>query len=236
MNILAIDTVSEMCSVALLNNNQTHSIEQFVPQQHTQVILGMVQELLADAELQLSSLDAISFSRGPGSFTGLRICASVTQGLALAHDLPVIPISSLAILAQGAFRLDAQKSIIACMDARKNEVYWACYQFEYKRLNLVDDEKVSAPVEVKLKNDFNWHGVGTGFAKFAEELNINKLVNLSTVEAKRYPLALDILPLADDVWKMRNKSNNKLVVDVSLAIPTYLRDNVAIHPKARPTK
>ena len=126
MNILAIDTVTEMCSVALLNNDRPLSIERHVPRQHTQVILEMIQTLLTDAQLGLSELDAIGFSRGPGSFTGLRICASVTQGLALAHDLPVIPISSLAILAQGAFRMDNKQDIFACMDARKNEVYWGC--------------------------------------------------------------------------------------------------------------
>ncbi len=232
MKILAIDTVTEMCSVALLSNEQTLSIERFVPQQHTQVILSMVQQLLADAQLGLSNLDAIGFSRGPGSFTGLRICASVTQGLALAHDLPVIPVSSLAALAQGAVRLDKQKFVLACMDARKNEVYWACYQLENNQLNLFGDEQVTAPCEIKLQNSLNWHGVGSGFVQFSDELNVDSLVNLNTVEAKRYPLAQDILPLAKEAWETRKTDENNLIVDASLAIPTYLRDNVAIPPKA----
>ncbi|VAW98737.1 tRNA threonylcarbamoyladenosine biosynthesis protein TsaB [hydrothermal vent metagenome] len=236
MNILAIDTVTEMCSVALLSHKNIYSQERFVPQQHTQVILAMVQQLLAEAQLGLSNLDAISFSRGPGSFTGLRICASVTQGLALAHDLSVIPISSLAILAQGAVRLDKQASILACMDARKNEVYWACYQFEDNQLNLFGDEQVTAPADVKLENNLGWHGVGTGFVQFGDELNVNSLVNLNSVEAKRYPLAQDMLPLATQAWEMRNNSESKMVVDVSLALPKYLRDNVAIPQKARTTK
>ena len=236
MNILAIDTVTEMCSVALLSNKQIHSQERLVPQQHTQVILEMVQQSLAEAQLGLSNLDAISFSRGPGSFTGLRICASVTQGLALAHDLPVIPVSSLAVLAQGAVRLDKQTSILACMDARKNEVYWACYQYENNQLNLFGEEQVTTPANVKLENNLGWHGVGTGFRQFADELNVNSLVNLNAVEAKRYPLAQDMLPLAEQAWQMRNNSENNMLVDVSLALPTYLRDNVAIPQKARPSK
>ena len=225
MNILAIDTVTEMCSVAVLNNGQTISIERHVPQQHTQVILSMIQEVLAEAQLSLSGLDAISFSRGPGSFTGLRICASVTQGLALARNLPVIPISSLAILAQGAFRLDNQYDIVACMDARKNEVYWGCYQVEDSLVSLRGDEQVSPPNEVRLLGNQGWHGVGTGFLQFAAELNPHSLVNLTTVKENRFPLAQDMLLLAKRAWE------NKMMVDASLALPTYLRDNVAIPPK-----
>ena len=229
MNILAIDTVTEMCSVAVLSNEQIHSQQRFVPQQHTQVILEMVQQVLAETQLSLQNLDAISFSRGPGSFTGLRICASVTQGLALAHDLPVIPISSLAALAQGAVRTDNKKAIIACMDARKNEVYWACYQVKNKLPCLLGDEQVTPPSAVMLKKNLNWHGIGTGFLHFANELNTHSLVKLNTVDAKRYPLAEDILPFAKAALNDRNNQ----IVDVSLAIPTYLRDNVAIPPKAK---
>ncbi len=231
MNILAIDTVTEMCSVALLTNDEVHSIERFVPQQHTQVVLEMIQQVLAEAQLGLANLDAISFSRGPGSFTGLRICASVTQGLALAHDLPVIPISSLAALAQGAVRMDKQNTILACLDARKNEVYWACYQVNNNLVGLLGDEQVTPPSEVKLEMNQAWHGVGTGFLTFADELNANILVNLSSVEAKRYPLAQDVIPLAKDIWLTQQNDKNNLIVDASLAIPTYLRDNVAVPPK-----
>ncbi len=227
MKILAIDTVTEMCSVALLNHEQTTTIERHVPQRHTQVILEMIQELLTDAQLEIANLDAISFSRGPGSFTGLRICASVTQGLALAHDLPVIPISSLAILAQAALRLDKKHNILACMDARKNEVYWGCYQVKDGLVSLFGNEQVSPPGEVKLQDDRDWHGVGTGFRQFADELNPDSMVSLVTVEANRYPLAQDILLLAKNAWE------NKMNVDASLALPVYLRDNIAIPQSQR---
>lgn len=221
MNILAIDTVTEMCSVALLCDAQHFFTEQLVPQQHTQVILGMVNDLFAQAGCSFSQLDAISFSRGPGSFTGLRICASVAQGFALAHELPVIPLSSLAVLAQGAYRSDNKESILACIDARKNEVYWACYQVVEGLVQLIGDERVTPPSQVSPDTSRQWHGIGTGFAAFAAELNPQTQVSLTSVDAVRYPLAKDMLPLAQQAWLKQE------YVEPGLAIPTYLRDNVA---------
>jgi len=226
MNILAIDTVTEMCSVALLKDDKSIAQAQHVPRRHTLVILGMIKSVLAEAQLGFLDLDAISFSRGPGSFTGLRICASVTQGLALAHDLPVIPVSSLAIMAQGAYRLEQPTAVVACMDARKDEVYWACYEVVDDLVRLIGGEIVSPPGQVELDDSRQWHGVGTGFQRFAAELNRQTLVNLASVNAEHAPLAEDMLVLAKDAWLKQE------YVDVSLAIPTYLRDNVAIPPQS----
>ena len=123
MRLLAIDTVTEACSVALWQDGEITTQEEVVQQQHTERVLPMVQALLAQTETALSQLDAIVFDRGPGSFTGLRIGAGVVQGLALGLDRPVIPVSSLATLAQGAWRLDQQANVLACIDARQTEVY-----------------------------------------------------------------------------------------------------------------
>src|SRR5210317_1461885 len=104
INILAIDASSEACSAALLVNNEIYERSEVVPRKHTELILPMVDEVLAEGGVSLGQLDAIAFNRGPGSFTGVRVSTSVTQGLAFAMDLPVIPISGLATVAQGASR------------------------------------------------------------------------------------------------------------------------------------
>ena len=221
MKILAIDTVTEMCSVALFVDGQILQHSELVKQSHTDVILPMIEQLLSEANIHLNALDAIAFTRGPGSFTGLRVCAGVTQGLALAYDIPVVPVSSLAVLAQGAWRLDNAKQVLACIDARRGEVYWACYQLADELMQLIGQEQVSSPLSVHTATNTSWHGVGTGFDTFQAELNNNPAVSLSSVQAQRFPLAQDVLPLAIQAVI------NKEFVEASAALPVYLRDNVA---------
>ena len=225
MKLLAIDTVTEMASIALLVNDELLVDEAFVPQQHTKVILPMIQQQMATAGLTFNQLDAIAFSRGPGSFTGLRICASITQGLAIANDLPVIPVSTLAILAQGSYRIDQATNVVACLDARRNEVYWGLFKQENGVMQLIGDEMVIAPEKVKTETSGPWHGVGSGFKSYAAELETNRQVHLESIEPERYPLAQDALAQAKIAWQRQQ------VVDASFAIPTYLRDNIATPPQ-----
>ena len=230
MNLLAIDTVTEMASIALLSNDDLLVAEAFVPQQHTHVILEMVQKQMTTSGLSFAQLDAIAFSRGPGSFTGLRICASITQGLAIAYDLPVIPVSSLAILAQGSYRQDNKSNVVACLDARREEVYWACFKERSGRMELIGEESVLAPGAVKTQQGGPWHGVGSGFKNYATELAGNPRVDLGTIEPDRFPLAQDAMEFAKKAWLQKE------YVDASLAIPTYLRDNIATPPKNKAPK
>jgi tRNA threonylcarbamoyladenosine biosynthesis protein TsaB len=177
---------------------------------------------MARASLSFTQLGAIAFSRGPGSFTGLRICASITQGLALAYDLPVIPVSSLAILAQGSYRLDKVPNVVTCLDARRHEVYWASYKLDDNGLmSLLGSEQVIAPEHARTEDGEGWRGVGPGFKTYRAELAKNPQVHLASVEPKRFPLAQDAVVLAENTWS-RNEA-----LDVSLAIPIYLRDNIA---------
>lgn len=226
MNLLAIDTVTEMASIALSVRDEVLIEERFVPQQHTRVILPMIQKLMTDADLSFPQLNAIAFSRGPGSFTGLRICASITQGLAIAHDLPVIPVSTLAILAQGSYRLGQHSSVVACMDARREEVYWASFVEQNGLMSLVGREMVISPQQVSTEAGGRWHGVGTGFKSYKTELEENPAVNLASIEPEQYPLAQDALVIARKAWE------NDKYVDAGLAIPTYLRDNIATPPES----
>ena len=156
MKILALDTSTEACSVALwADGTVTERYE--LGSQHSGRILPMTQEVLAEAGLVLTQLDAVAFGRGPGSFTGLRICAGVAQGLAFGADVPVVPVSSLAALAQG---VDAPR-VLAAFDARMEQLYWGAYVRNAQ--GLVEPggtEKVVAPRDVPVPADSGWKGTG----------------------------------------------------------------------------
>lgn len=230
MKFLAIDTVTEACSVALWLDGEICTQEEVVYQQHTERVLPMVQALLATTETSLSQLDALVFDRGPGSFTGLRIGAGVTQGLALGMDRPVIPISSLATLAQGAWRQDHQPQVLACIDARQAEVYWAGFRLEQETMITVAGEQIGSAASIRINIDQPWFGVGTGFGRYADELAALPGVTWLGTQPQRYPLAQDMFPLALVAWQQQQW------VQPADAIPIYLRDNVATPPESKLAK
>lgn len=218
MNILAIDTATEACSVALLTNGQCQEIFEIIPRQHTERVLPMVDQLLKEADMTLSQLNALAFNCGPGSFTGVRVGTSVAQGLAFSCELPIIPVSSLAALAQLAFREENKQNVLSAIDARMNEIYWACYQLEENIMKLVGEEKVS-PVS-KVEKEGTWHCQGSGFDTFQTELEQSKLVNITSFSHKCFPHAQDIAFLAADIYKQGN------FVNAEDAVPSYIRDEV----------
>ena len=149
--VLAVDTSCDACSVALMKDGQVHAEFMLAPREHSQRLLPMIDALLQQQGIKLSDLDAIAYGRGPGSFTGLRICLSVVQGLAFAADLPVIPVSTLETLALGAantHKVADGDYILAALDARMEEVYWALYRVEQGQIIPVSEERVSAPNDV----------------------------------------------------------------------------------------
>ena len=218
MKILAIDTATEACSVALSINDSCQEIFEIIPRQHTARILPMVDELLKQADLSLAHLDALAFNCGPGSFTGVRVATSVTQGLAFSADLPVIPVSSLAALAQLALREENQQNVLSAIDARMNEVYWACYQAEAGLMKLVDAEKVS-PIE-DITKEGEWHCRGSGWDTFKTELQQSAKVHITSFSPGCFPHAQDIATLAADLYKQDK------FVSAEEAIPSYIRDEV----------
>ena len=143
MKILAFDTSFSVCSAALQNGEQIQSLYRVAPMRHTQLILPMIQSLLDGALLALADLDAIVFGGGPGSFTGIRIATSVAHTLAYAIKLPVIRLSSLAMLAETAFIEKKCKHCLVAVKARKDEVYWAHYQLDgLGHMALVGEESL----------------------------------------------------------------------------------------------
>ncbi|WP_337074259.1 tRNA (adenosine(37)-N6)-threonylcarbamoyltransferase complex dimerization subunit type 1 TsaB [Aeromonas veronii] len=221
LKILAVDTATEACSAALLVGDKLFSRWEEAPRDHTRKILPMVQAVLEDAGISLSDLDAIAFGRGPGSFTGVRIGISVAQGLAFGAGVPLIGISTLAAMAQGAYRLDGAQQVLTAIDARMNEVYFGRYELIDGRMQLVGDEVVSEPaalVDVRGKLAGPVTCVGTGFETYGETLS--GLADELVASQVRFPAAEDMLPLARAAWLAGE------AVPVEQATPVYLRDKV----------
>lgn len=224
--ILALDTSTDACSVALNQNGEITSSFEIAAQSHTQRLLPMVNEILADAKLKLSQLDAIAFGRGPGSFTGLRICAGIVQGLAFGANIPVIPISTLRAMALQYFREHASFDgvVLSSLDARMSEVYWGLYQRDAQALCVtINDEQVAKPAGVVAKATHkNIVGVGSGW-NYPELAELNPL----NIEATVQPRAEEIVLLA------AVELNQGRVVDALGAQPVYLRDSVSWQKRKR---
>lgn len=228
MKLLALDTASGLCSAALSVDGQVLLRETVTSREHAQLVLPMVQSLLAEAQLSLVQLDAIAFGRGPGSFTGLRVAAALTQGLAFGADLQVVPVSDLRALAQRAAALAPDGTpVLACMDARMQELYWALYAPPVPG-GLVGDatEQLCAPALLASRlgtvaaGSLQWRGAGMGLAVWmasgdAPPLDAGRV--LSTAE----PSAREIVLLgAADLAAGKAQAPEA-------AVPVYLRDDVA---------
>ncbi|MFJ4157382.1 tRNA (adenosine(37)-N6)-threonylcarbamoyltransferase complex dimerization subunit type 1 TsaB [Pseudomonas sp. NPDC089752] len=222
--LLALDTATEACSVALLHDGKVTSHYEVIPRLHAQKLLPMIKQLLGDSGVALTALDAIAFGRGPGAFTGVRIAIGVVQGLAFALERPVLPVSNLAALAQGALREHGVEQVAAAIDARMDEVYWGCYRAVAGEMRLQGQEAVLPPERVALpdgSSSGDWYGAGTGWG-YAERL----AVQATASNPAALPNALDILSLANFAWARGE------AIAAEQAQPVYLRDNVAT-PKAR---
>lgn len=221
--ILAIDTATEACSVALLNNEHQLAHFELCAREHTQRILPLVQQLLQEGGVALKELDALAFGRGPGSFTGVRIGIGIAQGLALGAGLPLIGISTLKTMAQSAWRLNGASRVLAAIDARMGEVYWAEYQRDENGVWHGEESEAVLKPEAALQRmaalSGQWACVGTGWKAWPQLAEFDQLdMVLTEVEL---PRAEDMLPLAQQALA------EGLTVAPEQAEPTYLRNEVA---------
>lgn len=221
MNILALDTCTESCSAALLYKGELIERIELTQRGHSDLILGMMDSLFKEAGTSIAAIDAVAFGRGPGSFTGVRVCVGVAQGIAFARDLPVIPISSLAAVAQGASDEFDSNHIAVAMDARMGEIYCASYQREDGLVKIVGQERVCSPEQFKADSDQQWIGVGTGWGEYETLLRQQFSGNLEQVFVTQYPQAKNIITLA----QFEAKSGRMITAEQ--AFPVYLRNNVA---------
>jgi len=242
--ILAIETATEACSAALIignasgnSDNNTKIITRFAiaPREHTNLILTMMDEVLAQAGVTLPQVDAIAFSRGPGAFTGVRIATGVAHGVALALDKPLLPISTLAAIAQQMHQQQGAKHCLAAIDARMQEVYWGRYSANNGIMTLQGEEAVNQPnllhqaalvAPVSLTKEETgawigaWIGAGSGWDAYAPLVDLETTCKLKII-ANILPSAEYIATLALQDW-LAGKA-----VDAEQAQPIYLRDKVA---------
>ena len=224
MKILALETSTDMCSVALLADGELRERTQAAAHAQAELILPMVDALLGDAGISLGQLDALAFGRGPGAFTGLRVATAVTQGLAFGADRPVVPVSDLMALAAGAHRMHGASRTLACMDARLREVYWCAYELAADKLVECLPEQLSGADQVQPPAG-RWFCAGSGFAAYGPEFEARLGSILEGRDAKLLPAARDIAALAAQLFV------DGQAVSADAALPVYLRERVAI-PKA----
>lgn len=227
MKILAIETATEACSAALYCEGDIISRYELAPRKHTQLILPMMDSILAEAGVPKSSLDAIAFGRGPGAFTGLRIAVGVAQGLALALDKPVVPISTLAAMSQQVLEATAQSpetngsQFIPAIDARMGEVYWGHYKNIEGEAQLIGEEKLSNP---EVLTDFNLNEhlcFGSGWEAYYKALVTSDTPEINSAIRGVFPSAYYIAKLAVAAF------NRGEAIDAANAEPVYLRNDVA---------
>ena len=222
MRILALDTSTEWCSVAVGDGAIWHRRDEQAGQAHSERVLPMVHAALAEAGWVLANLDGIAFGAGPGSFTGIRIACGVAQGLALGAELPVVPIPTLAAIAQEVFRTRGWERVLACLDARMREVYTAAYARGGGEWRETVRPSVAAPADVlrvQAAGDADWYGAGSGFAAYpalAGELGLSLVAADACPTAQSVgELALPRLAAGDGVAAMD-------------ALPLYVRHRVAL--------
>ncbi|MBI4808941.1 MAG: tRNA (adenosine(37)-N6)-threonylcarbamoyltransferase complex dimerization subunit type 1 TsaB [Nitrosomonadales bacterium] len=223
MKILAIETSTEYCSVALWQDGGVSGRCELVGQKHSEVLLAMLDALLTDAGIKIKQIEGIAFGKGPGSFTGVRIACGVAQGLALGADVGVVGVCTLQALAEAS----GKDKVIAALDARMGELYLAAYE----QRNGVWIE-VIAPCLCRADAAPNvtgegWFGVGSGFAVGGEALQARYAKQLCGMDAQAVPQAAAVVRLAAGEFVQGNS------VDAALALPLYLRDKVALKTSER---
>jgi len=230
MKILALDTSMEACSAAVLLAGKVFARFEAIERGHAERILTMVDDVLGESGVQLRELDAIAFGRGPGAFTGVRLAASVAQGLAFAAERRVVPVSDLRALAQA--ELDAAPeaaSVLVCADARLKEVYWGYFGRDPQgQAQAAGPESVGSPALVDRPDALAWpcHGTGRGFSAYPE-LGQRLAGALSAVHPDRLPAAGVVARLAvSEVAAGRT-------LEPQDAVPVYLRDRVAEPPSRK---
>jgi tRNA threonylcarbamoyladenosine biosynthesis protein TsaB len=229
VRILAIDTATESCSAALLLDERLLQREQLLERGAAEAILPMVAELLNEAGMRLSMLSAIAFGRGPGAFTGVRLAASVTQGLAFGAGLPVVPVSDLQALAQRALdNTRAIERVLVCTDARMHEVYWGCFERSADGFARPwGEEHVTRPAAVTIPRSWGLPceavpgrlaGVGSGFTAYPP---LRDALGHGVILGGLLPRAVEVARLAV------NELAAGRIFPAEQALPVYLRDDVA---------
>lgn len=224
MSLLAIDTATEACSVALETDQGQFTRFEVAPREHARLCLPMIESVLEESGTVREEIEWIAFGRGPGAFTGVRVATGIAHGLATGLGVGLYPISTLAAMAARAFAEEGVETVLTCLDARMKEVYWAGFQRNADGLpQPIIPEQVCGPdavegPEVGLERSL---GVGRGWAAYPEALRKALDQMPGSVEAERFPMAIDMLTLA----RAQNEAGQG-PIPPEQAQPVYLRDQV----------
>ncbi|KAF1709225.1 tRNA (adenosine(37)-N6)-threonylcarbamoyltransferase complex dimerization subunit type 1 TsaB [Pseudoxanthomonas kalamensis DSM 18571] len=224
MRLLAFETSTEGCSVALWLDGEVRERFEVAPRRHAELALPWAEALLADAGIARAQLDAVAVGRGPGAFTGVRLGVALAQGIALALDLPVLPVSTLRALAmRGMAEMFEGSRILAAIDARMGEIYAATFHVEGGEPQGQGNEVVIAPTDHVLPGeDDGWIGVGTGFAAGEGILQTKLAPRFSRIDSTALPHAADVARLAATAFARGE------ALPADKLEPAYLRNNVAL--------
>jgi tRNA threonylcarbamoyladenosine biosynthesis protein TsaB len=223
MRILALETSTEYCSVALWQDGAVLGHGMLAGQKHSEILIPMLDGLMREAGVKLTDLAGIAFGAGPGSFTGVRIACSTAQGLALGANLPVARVCTLQALAQAS----GQDKVIAALDARMAEVYYAAYENKDGAWVTVCEPTLCLPHDAPYIAGTGWFGTGSGFIAHGEQLRKSYAANLAAVDELAVPQATAIAQLAATMIAAGEG------VDAAEALPLYLRDKVALKTSER---
>jgi tRNA threonylcarbamoyladenosine biosynthesis protein TsaB len=223
MRIIALETSTEYCSVALWQNGSVMEQCELVGQKHSEVLIAMLDGLLDQAGIKIKQADGIAFGKGPGSFTGVRIACGVAQGLAYGANLPVFGVSTLLALAEASGKL----RVIAALDARMGEIYLAAYEKHEEAWTTVVEPCLCKPEDATQVQGENWFGIGSGFTMHGKALNARYAGQLRGVDAAAVPQAAAIAALGAVQFELGRG------VDAAEALPLYLRDKVALKTSER---
>ena len=230
MKLLAIETCSEACSAAVYVDGEVVERYQIAARQHNELILPMAEQVLAEAQINLSQLDGLAFGCGPGAFTGVRICVAVSQGIAFAHDLPLLGISSLANLAaQVPATGQGEQQVFAAIDARMGEIYYGHYLVARNSVPVLSGtEQVVTAEALNLELANFDYGMGSGWQSYAEPLMAKTAIKPEAIDADALPRASVTARLAVMQWQ------DATLLQPEQAQPVYLRNNVVHQKKTTP--
>jgi tRNA threonylcarbamoyladenosine biosynthesis protein TsaB len=223
MRILALETSTEYCSVALWQDGNVVNRSELVGQRHSELLIGILDNLLHEAGVKLTELDGIAFGAGPGSFTGVRIACGVTQGLALGADLPVVGVCTLQALAQAS----GHDKVITALDARMGEIYHAVYEKRAGSWVTICEPNLCLPQLAPQVQGPGWFGTGSGFAMYGAVLDNRYAGQIAGRDTLAVPQAIAIAEFAAPLFVAGQGT------DAAQAMPFYLRDKVALRTSER---
>jgi len=223
MRILALETSTEYCSVALWQDGNVVNHCELVGQRHSELLIGILDNLLHEAGVKLTELDGIAFGAGPGSFTGVRIACGVTQGLALGADLPVVGVCTLQALAQAA----GHDKVITALDARMGEIYHAVYEKRAGVWVTICEPNLCLPQQAPQVQGSGWFSTGSGFAMYGAVLDNCYAGQIAGSDTQAVPQAIAVAEFAAPLFAAGQG------MDAAQAMPFYLRDKVALKTSER---